>query len=79
MSAQIPEWLADAIVRARRGPHRADASEFSHGGGLTPPGLEDATEADGGRYRGRTLPVARDVRMARGTAGKPGGPWINGR
>ena len=73
---EISDWLDAAIDRAKRGPHRPDASEFSHGRGLTPPGLEDASEADGGRYRGRTPPVRPDVRMNRGTAEKPGGRSI---
>ena len=62
----IPDWLDAAIDRAKCGPHRPDASEFSHGRGLTPPGLEDANEAEGGRYQGRTPPVARDIRMGEG-------------
>ena len=62
----IPDWLDAAIDRAKCGPHRPDASEFSQGRGLTPPGLEDATEAEGGRYHGRTPPVARDIRMGEG-------------
>ena len=32
-------------------------SEFSHGAGLTPPGLEDASPSQGGRYRGMAPPV----------------------
>ncbi len=32
-------------------------SEYSHGAGLTPPGLEDAPLSLGGRYRGMAPPV----------------------
>lgn len=42
--------------------HGKRESEFSWGNGLTPPGLEDAAPADGGRYRptraSETLPHA---------------------
>ena len=72
----LPPWNLDATADAKRHPNRPGATEFSHGPGLTPPGLEDATEAEAGRYRGTTPPVERDVRMNRGTAGKPGGPSI---
>ena len=34
MSA-IPDRLDAAIFRTKRGPHRADASEFTHGGGAS--------------------------------------------
>ena len=56
----------DAKRPGWRSRHRADAREFSHGRGLTPPGLEDAREVEGGRYHGRTPPVARDIRMGEG-------------
>ena len=62
----IPGWLDAAIERAKRGPYRADASEFIFGRGLTSPGLEDAPPSKGGRYHGRTPPVARDIRMGEG-------------
>ena len=48
----IPDWLDAAIERAKRGPYRADASEFIFGRGLTSPGLEDAPPSKGGRYHG---------------------------
>ncbi|AYA23959.1 hypothetical protein C6369_005255 [Rhodococcus rhodochrous] len=37
-----------------------EAGEYSWGPGLTPKGLENALPADGGRYRGKTSPVADD-------------------
>ena len=48
----IPDWLDAAIERAKRGPYRADASEFIFGRGLTSPGLEDAPPSKDGRYHG---------------------------
>lgn len=33
------------------------ASEYSWGAGLTPPGLENASPDQGGRYRGLTPPM----------------------
>ena len=44
MSDVLPPWITDAMLDVKRRAHRAGASEFSHGPGLTPPGLEDATE-----------------------------------
>jgi len=57
-------------------PPSAQPSEFSYGPGLTPPGLESATEVEGGRYRGRTPAIEPKILMAERTAGKPGGPSI---
>jgi hypothetical protein len=69
VSDVLPPWIADAVFDAKRpgwrGRNRAGASEFSHGRGLTPPGLEGAGEAEGGRYRGRTPPVEPKVAMNR--------------
>lgn len=39
------------------------ASEFGWGSGLTPPGLEDAPPARGGRYRGKTPPMPSDAAL----------------
>ena len=67
MSVELPDWLSAAIDDAKRGHHRcADASEFSHGDGLTPPGLEDVPPTEGGRYHGRTPLIDPDIRMSRG-------------
>ena len=65
-NSPLPPWVLDAVWDAKRHPHRKGASEFSHGPGLAPPGREDTGEADGGRYRGMTPPVARDIRMGEG-------------
>lgn len=59
----IPDWLDAAIERAKRGPYRADASEFIFGRGLTSPGLEDAQPSKGGRYPARNPASACDIRM----------------
>jgi hypothetical protein len=70
------DFLIRGLGQVTRERKADRASEFGHGPGLTPRGLQDATEAEGGRYRDRTPPVVPDLRMNRATAGKPGGPSI---
>lgn len=43
----------------------SEVSEFSWGPGLTPPGLENASPADGGRYHGTTPPGKNRIGMSR--------------
>lgn len=40
-----------------------DAGEYSWGPGLTPKGLENASPADGGMYRGKTPKIADDPNL----------------
>lgn len=41
------------------------ASEFSWGPGITPPGLENAPPRDGGRYHGTTPPGENHIGVSR--------------
>jgi len=80
LRTEIPDWLDAGDIPRQRGPHRLDASEFSHGACLTPPGLEDASESDGGRYHGRTPPIRPDIRMSEGQMDRRRAPrrWPEG-
>lgn len=42
---------------------RNDVSEFGWGSGLTPPGLEDAPPAEGGRYHGKAPDCEPHIRV----------------
>jgi hypothetical protein len=72
------DWLTRGLGQTERELRANGASEFSHGPGLVAPGLEDTSPANGGRYHGLTPPIKPDIRMNRGTAGKPGGPRVRG-
>jgi hypothetical protein len=63
-------WLLEPQLRSKR------SSEFSHGPGLVPPVFADNDPAHGGRYRPIAPPVEPKIGVARGSAGKPGGPWL---
>ncbi len=41
------------------------ASEFSWGPGITPPGLDDASPREGGRYHGKTPPGEDRIGVSR--------------
>jgi hypothetical protein len=51
--------LSDYNIRRPLDPGQLDseASEFDHGPGLTPKGLESAPPSEGGRYHGRQATI----------------------
>lgn len=65
MNSVVPGWLSAAIGHAKS--IRNTTGHSGLGGGPGP---------DPDAYNGRTPPIDADVRMNRGTAGKPGGPSI---
>ncbi|WP_167374110.1 hypothetical protein [Mycobacterium paraffinicum] len=54
MNGDHADWFGKLVFDAKHAQRRGGATEFSHGPGLTPPGLEDAAPAEGGRYHGKT-------------------------
>lgn len=58
------DWPDCAAVRLER-ENVNNASEYSYGDGLTPPGKENVSPADGGRYHGKTPPPEPRVSVGR--------------
>lgn len=54
MSGDYADWFAKQVFDGKRVQQQRGATELSHGPGLTPPDLEDAAPAEGGRYHGKT-------------------------